>query len=373
MRWGSGWNRFCRERQQTPAGRRTTASFWRRCCGVSARDRRHEPMRAGSSRVLWEREPCRPALSSVPLSGGCRRGFLSVVSTCYPTHSIGRSYRWMARSCKPMPRLPGRKKELLRRHRTFKSIHDGVQPPKSTFLRLFCVFWTLFQSYPRVIRNGKDGIAAEPGLTDRVRTPKSVTRGRARHTPGTQTPVSGVRFSQPRCSRSRAWMRTILLRITATGTIGKGDLVRLAAVPQALVEGDHVGVVKRCREGGPVEHGAGSVAAAPDMSGSLELSAAGHCRRRRGRHRSGPRSSGGSGTPVRPSGTGSGDQGGGGDQPHARHRCENGKRSRPGVGFPDPALDRRRQRVDRRVQWGKHHRDGRLDFGVEVPLRVGEL
>ena len=149
MRCGSGLNRFCRERQRTPAGRRIIGCFLKRCCGVSARDRRHEPVRAGSSRVLWEREPCRPALSSVPLSGGCRRGFLSVVSACYPTNSIGRSYRWMGRSCKPMPRPPGRKKGLLRRHRAFKSIHDGVQPPKSTFLRLFCVFRDLI---PRLSR-----------------------------------------------------------------------------------------------------------------------------------------------------------------------------------------------------------------------------
>jgi len=56
-------------------------------------------------------------------------------------------------------------------------------------------------------------------------------------------------------------LRTILVRITATGTIGKGDLVRLAAVPQALVKG------------GPVEHGAGPVSTAPDVPGSLELSA----------------------------------------------------------------------------------------------------
>ncbi len=124
MRWGSGSNRFCRDRQPIRDGRRTTASFWRRCCGVSARDRRHEPMRAGSSRVLWEREPYRPVLSSVPLSGGYRRGFLSVVSACYPTHSIGRSYRSTARSCRPMPRPPGRKKGLIERHRTLKGRSD---------------------------------------------------------------------------------------------------------------------------------------------------------------------------------------------------------------------------------------------------------
>jgi len=186
MRWGSEWNRFYRDRQQTPAGRRITASFWRRCCGVSARDRRPKPVRAGSSRVLWEREPYRPALSSVPLSGGCRRGFLIVVSTCYPTNSIDRSYRWTARSCTPMPRLPGRKKGLMERHRTLESIQDGVQPPKSTFLRLFCVFRDripkLSRHYPPLERV----ITAEPGLTDRVRTPQSVKRGRARHTPGTQ-------------------------------------------------------------------------------------------------------------------------------------------------------------------------------------------
>ncbi len=40
------------------------------------------------------------------------------------------------------------------------------------------------------------------------------------------------------------------------------------------------------------------------------------------------------------------------------------------VGLPDPARDRGLPRVDRRVQWGKHHRDGRLDFGVAVPLRL---
>ncbi len=124
MRWGSGWNRFYRDRQPIRAGRRTTASFWRRCCGGFARDRRHEPVRAGSSRVLWEREPCRPALSSVPLSSGCRRGFLSVVSACYPTNSIGRSYRSTARSCKLMPRPPGRKKGLIERHRTLKGRSD---------------------------------------------------------------------------------------------------------------------------------------------------------------------------------------------------------------------------------------------------------
>ncbi len=120
MRCGSGLNRFCRERQRTPAGRRIIGCFLKRCCGVSARDRRHEPVRAGSSRVLWEREPYRPALSSVPLSSGCRRDFLSVVSACYPTHSIGRSYRWTGRSCKPMPRPPGRKKGLIERHRTLE-------------------------------------------------------------------------------------------------------------------------------------------------------------------------------------------------------------------------------------------------------------
>ena len=124
MRWGSGWNRFYRERQPIRDGRRIIGCFLKRCCGVSARDRRHEPMRAGSSRVLWEREPCRPALSSVPLSSGCRRGFLSVVSACYPTHSIYQSYRWTERSCKPTQRLRDPKKGLIRRHQTFKRRSD---------------------------------------------------------------------------------------------------------------------------------------------------------------------------------------------------------------------------------------------------------
>ena len=59
-------------------------------------------------------------MSSGAFAGGFKKDFLIVFSTCYPTNSIGRSYRWMARSCKPMPRPPGRKKGLLRRHRAFK-------------------------------------------------------------------------------------------------------------------------------------------------------------------------------------------------------------------------------------------------------------
>ena len=47
----------------------------------------------------------------------------------------------------------------------------------------------------------------------------------------------------------------------------------LAAGPQSLVEGDHLGVVDGRGEGGHEEHVSGATAAAPDMSGSLEPAA----------------------------------------------------------------------------------------------------
>ncbi len=148
----------------------------------------------------------------------------------------------------------------------------ACNPQNRLFCDFFAVFWTLFQSYPRVIRNGKDGIAAEPGLTDRVRTPQSVKRGRASHARNSDArerrPVLASLFLEARVAQQGMDADDPLAHHRH-----EGDLVRLAAVPQALVEGDHVGIVERCREGGHVEHGAGSVAAAPDMSGSLELSA----------------------------------------------------------------------------------------------------
>jgi len=103
-----------------PGRRRIIGCFLKRCCGASAPVRRPELMRAGSSAPFRELEQYFSTVSSVPLSGGCRRDFLIVLSACYPTIAIDRSYRWTGQSCTPTPRLPGRKKGLLRPYARMK-------------------------------------------------------------------------------------------------------------------------------------------------------------------------------------------------------------------------------------------------------------
>ena len=115
MTCGSGLNRFCRERQRTLDGRRIIGCFLKPCCGASARD-----CRGG----IFPRILVTGTVSSGAFAGGCRRDFRVVFSACYPTISICRSYRSTARSCRRMPRLRDPKKELIRRHRTFKRRSD---------------------------------------------------------------------------------------------------------------------------------------------------------------------------------------------------------------------------------------------------------
>ena len=93
----------------------------------------------------------------------------------------------------------------------------------------------------------------------------------------------------------------------------------LAAISQALVEGDHLRVVDGRGEGGHVEHGSGATAATPDMSGSLEPAAVGGegSNADEGRHLS---------MGQRAEFAHPGDQGGGGDGAHTWHRCEDRER-----------------------------------------------
>jgi len=160
------------------------------------------------------------------------------------------------------------------------------------------------------------------------------------------------------------------LHITASHR-DAGDLVRLAAVPQALVEGDPVGIVDRCREGGPVEHGAGPVSTAPDVPGSLKLSAV--------------RDEGGDTDPGRNLPVGQGPQFAhrGQDRAmsaaavirptppeHAENRCANRKGPAQALRRIDDGLDRGLQSVDRRVQRGEQRLDRPMDGCVERPLRL---
>ena len=104
MRCGSGLRRFCRDRPRIRSERRTTACFLGRCCGGFAR------VHHGG---IFQPALTTGTISSGGFAGGCKKGFLAVLSVSYRRISICRSYRWMARSCR-----------RTRRHRSLKRRSD---------------------------------------------------------------------------------------------------------------------------------------------------------------------------------------------------------------------------------------------------------
>jgi len=266
------------------------------------------PARIGSGR-LRTAIPCGSATAPPPERGGCPPSVRNPLP--FPTEAVPSA----------PPSHPS-------------SIHDGVHPLRSTFLRFFGFLAHVFQSHSRVIHRWRGDIIAESGVTNEVgrRTPRTQRNPDTRE----RRPVLAALFVALFAALFAALFP--VARVTPPGVDADGHrahhrdpshVMRLtsgpssgpSSGPEALGDGNHPGVMEGRGEGRHREH----------VSGQVGTLCASHCLRQRGRHRSGTRSSGGSETRVRSSGTGSGDPGGGGDPTDTRHRGEKGKGPVPAV------------------------------------------